>query len=1057
MALKFIFGKPGTGKTTLCLREIVARLDSTAPLYYLVPEQFSLQSERLLLDFLANQSPNRTAATQVQVLSFNRLAYRLFATVGGVPGKMADDLGKQMLLRKVLFEVADRLTYYKSAADKHGFVDSLLNTITEMNQYRVSATDLMQRAITDSEASPAMAAKLADIAEIANAYRQLVDGKYLLTDDMLEILCAKLYDMQNDPLPLLDGAYFWVDGFSGFTPQERLVLMYLAQRAKNVTVTLTTDLQSPNLSPPIITMGRLEKLARETGVVIEEHIQLDENFRHVKNGDLAFFVDNFTMLRMGKDLTSNIAAPLGASLSPDYADSRLQSDSAIKIISAPDRYAAVNTAASHIQQLVRHGNYRFRDIAILCGDRAKYEKVLQTTFDRLNIPLFVDTETDILSHPLTELIRAVLDIVVRNWSYEPVFRFLKTQMTGLPQQIVDVLENYVLEYGISSYRWRYPFSNPVAENAREQLHIILSDYTKSTNQSSDTVRNHSKRIFALLYSLDVPSNLQLWFDKATAAGDHNTARMHRQIWPKICEIFDKLVEMLGDEYVSIKDFAEILDAGFAQVGLGRIPPTTDQVVLGDIGRSRYPQIKAMIVLGANENSLPANPVQSGLFTDHERKTLRNTGVHLAAETMERVAESYYSLYLALSQPTEKLTVIYSEAETNGKPLRPSPIIPRLLQMFPAVQTEQALQISEYGNFLPPEQSKSLLSEKSIQDLYGDNLTTAASRLESFARCPFAYFMDYILQAKPRKRFEVLPTDLGNLFHDVLAEFTKKVWQAQGDEFTLSREEISHYVEEIIGILTQESNLYNDTARNRHILDKVQKVSTASIWALNEQINLGGFVPTLTEEKIVDIGGILLDNGKTLTLTGIVDRVDTLNVQNEEYIKIIDYKSGSTKFNIDEVRQGIQLQLMIYMNVLTKVRNAKPGGVFYFPVDDPLLLTDIMLDDETREAELLKQFKMSGVALAENEVIAGLDKTLAPGVTSKVIPVALNKDGRFKKSTQPATLALEEFTALGHEVDAKIKELGERLTGGDISAVPYEMGARSPCNYCSFDAICGRKK
>jgi ATP-dependent helicase/nuclease subunit B len=234
------------------------------------------------------------------------------------------------------------------------------------------------------------------------------------------------------------------------------------------------------------------------------------------------------------------------------------------------------------------------------------------------------------------------------------------------------------------------------------------------------------------------------------------------------------------------------------------------------------------------------------------------------------------------------------------------------------------------------------------------------------------------------------------------------------------------------------------------------VSTASIWALCEHLKLGEYTPTAAEEQILTKDKIVLDNGKKLSLTGIVDRVDVLETGGETYVKIIDYKSGATKFNLDEVRQGVQLQLMLYMNVILAQRGAKPGGMFYFPIDDPILSTDIALSDEMREAGLLKQFKMSGVALAEDAVMAGLDKTLAPGVSSDVIPVGKNKDGRFSKASQGATLGLDEFLALGQEVDAVIKNLGQRMTCGDISAVPYTKGAKSPCQFCGYGAICRKK-
>ncbi|MCL2199601.1 MAG: PD-(D/E)XK nuclease family protein [Defluviitaleaceae bacterium] len=943
--MRFILGNPGTGKTTLCLQEIREKISTgeSAPLYYLVPEQFSLQSERLLL----SGADSREATTQVQVLSFNRLAFRLFSVLGGPPGKHADDLGKQMLLRKVLFEVGDELEFFKSAVDKHGFVSELTSTITEMNHYRVSVTDLTDRA---NDAPPALAAKLRDTALILKKYREAVTGRYLLTDEMPELLCQKLEAAADKPLHLLDGAYFWVDGFSGFTPQERQVLLHIHKRAAQVTVTLTADEKRKRLfRAPLETM---EKLGKAT-----EKITLDKTHRHAEN---------------------------------------------IQIITAHDKYAAVYAAAHHVLAL-REKGYRFRDIAILCGDRAQYEKILQTVFDRQKIPLFVDTEIDILSHPLTELIRAALDIPIKNYSYESVFRFLKTQLTQIPPDDIDILENYVLANGIHSYKWRYEFSDEIEKSAQAQVLSALAAFKKVRATSIATVKTHAGRVFDMLHSLNVPQTLQSWFEKHMREGDPATARIHGQIWPKLCEVFDKLVEILGDEKVTHKTFAATLDAGLCQVGLGRIPPTADQIVLGDITRSRYPQIRAMLVLGANDGALPPIPTQSGLLTEYERKILKNSALELAPENHHRINEQNYNLYCAISQPSEEL--IFIQTETAGKPLRPAPIIAEIKRLNPNIKTTPAPIPAEYAAsstsvfFAPVVLAQSPAS--GLQTLY-----TSASRLENFARCPFAYYMNYILNARVRKLYEVLPSDLGGIFHDVIADFTRS------QNFNLTREEINAAVGHLVEGLNLEDSIFHSTARNKHILNKVQNVAAASCWALCEQIKRGEYSPQLIEQEIT--ANIALGGGKSLSLSGRVDRVDILKTPDADLIKVIDYKSGSGKFSKEEALKGVQLQLMLYMDAILKTRkNAAPGGIFYFPVDDPIINADEALDEKTREENIFKAFKMSG----------------------------LEADNTF-----------EQFSG---EVNAKVKDLGTRLFGGDITAVPFTKGQKSPCRYCKFSSVCGK--
>jgi len=1062
MSLQFILGPPGAGKTFFCLSQIEAALPGDRPLYYLVPEQFSLQSEKLLLQ-------NRTATTRVQVLSFNRLAYRLFAILGSPPGQALDDLGKHMLLRKVLLDLTDELVFYKRAADKHGFVHSLAATITELNHYCISSEDLRLRS---EQMGPSFGAKLQDLALIVGRYRAGVSGRYLPADDMLELLVQKLAEVKGDFKPLAK-AVIWADGFSGFTPQERQVLLHLMKIGADVKITLTTREKpshprpDPLFTTPRETERKLTALAARAHIPVMPPLYIEENHRHAQNSGLAFFTKNFTMRpRAGTTGGHNTG---------------------IEILSAPDRYAAVYAAAHKILTWVNAG-HRFRDIAIVCGNRGHYEKTLTTAFQRLGIPLFVDTEIDILSHPLTELIRGALSILINNWNYEAVFRFLKTGMTGLDTDTIDILENYVLKHGISGYKWNYPFgadTTTPAEAGRLHLQGALSVFGGA--KSKDTIKNFSLKVFQMLYDLQVPQTLEGLFDRHMAAGDPATARIHKQVWPKICEVFDKLVEILGDENVKLETFAGILDAGLNQVGLGRIPPTVDQVVLGDMGRSRYPQIKAMLVLGANEGSFPPIAPSPGLFTEDERRHLQNSDIELAPDNLARINDQYYALYCTLSQPSRQLTFIYAEGEPVGAVLRPSHVL-RRIQTLLGLEPAKAPQLREYDPIPAPDYEPPAVLA-SAGDIYGETIITAASRLEAFARCPFAYFLNYLLLVRPRQRHQVLPTDLGHLYHDVLARFTNSIAAGETDAMNLSRDDINTLAKQLIIEVTPEGLAFHASARNRHILSKAEGICAASIWALCEHIKRGQFTPIGAEIGFGPGGpqlgngesglnpskGLTLENGRNLLLTGRIDRADLLKGDSgEQYVRIIDYKSGNARFDISEVEQGIQLQLMLYINELIKNPEIltqhlttestqstlsegpiHPAGVFYFPVDDPIIDTDGDLSPTAINEALLKRFRLSGVALTGETILGGMDKGLAPGGDSTVIPVKMNKDGNLSKTSKATMLEPEDFAKLAQAAEDKVKELAQRMTEGDIEANPCNNGVNSPCRYCSYGAICGK--
>ena len=1016
MPLQFILGQPGSGKTSFCVEEILTQMKiaSPPPLYYMVPEQFSLQSERLILSYTS-------AATKVQVLSFNRLAFRLFSAMGGLPRNLVSDLGKQMILRKTLLDVAGELEYYKSSLDKLGFIDSLSKTITEFTRYQVDISELLHHT---EKSSPALYSKLRDTELILKGFRKNIKAGSVLTDDVLGILSERLKDFEGEEVKLLEGAMFWVDGFSGFTPHERAVLLALMKRCAKVAITFTIN-DELSLAPRE-TMGMLLNNARNNEVEVMPDVLLGENHRHKKAHMLEHFVKYYPQPVM-------------------YTGSHNE----VEVIAGSDSMSECHIAAAKIIEWVGSSEMSFRDIAILCGDRVKYEKPLQRIFDRLNIPLFVDTEISILSHPLTELIRSVIDMPIRNKNHESVFRFLRTGLTGIPIETIDILDNYVLEKGIKSFRWRYKFNDPRAEEGRLLFHRSIEIFDKIGSDYKDTVVNFVRRVFELLDRLDIKSRLQQMIDDHIQKGDPATAGIHRQIWPTLCEVFDKLVEVLGEETLTLKEFGMVLDAGLGQVGLGRIPPSLNQVILGDIMRSRYPEIKAMIVIGANEGSFPPIPKDQGVFTDFERTMLQQK-FELAPSNLMQYSELLYNIYSAMSQPVERLVVTYAEVATGGKLCKPSMFLKTLVNMFPGLVVQSPPALSEYGELSGKTKSADILASGTADLIYGKTIVTSATRLESFSKCPFAFFMNYVLNAYPRKEHQVLHSDLGTIFHNVITGFVTKLREGQGSD-GLDRASIGDMVHTLTQNTSLENEVLHSSARNRHVLAKVTRVASASCHALWEHINSGVYEIAMTEGSL-QITTTL--NESDVRLSGRVDRVDTFRADDgTEYVKIIDYKSGRADFDHDEVRKGVQLQLMLYLNALLEGgSNKKPGGVFYFPIDDPIIHTNERLSDEERERALLKEFRMSGIV--SEEALDYMDQNLGASGESNVISVKKNKDGSISKASGKTVIQHEEFMRLANEAKEKMAEILIRMKSGDISAKPYKSGKYSPCTYCNYDAVCG---
>jgi ATP-dependent helicase/nuclease subunit B len=1098
MSLRYVLGLPGSGKTNLCMEEILKKdaEPGARPVIFIVPEQYSMQAEKNLV-----QKSAASAVAKAQALSFQRLAFHLFSKTGLPKGAFLDDTGKSMLLRKIVLDLRSRLVFYGKASDKKGFIDGLSRVITEFYQYGIKPDDLKK--MEGAAESESLRSKISDLSMIFQNYIDVMKDRYFSMDATLDFIPDKISESD-----FLDGANVWIDGFHGFTMQERKILTQIMRKAERVTVTAIADEKAASF-PALpdydffyetkLTLNKLTTLAREENIAVEEPVFLQ---RKSFFPEMDFFIKNYFKRRVA--VYPKSALPAG-----------------FKIIAAKDREEEVAAAAEHIVELSRDKGFRYRDVAVLASDVNSYEKILRRVFDQFGILLFVDIKSDILSHPLTELIRSAVDIASKHWSYESVFRFLKTDMTGIPMEDIDLLENYVLEYGVKGRQWQleeWKHGDGLEDImvVKEQVQQALYPFVKDASNRKETVKTFAARLYAMIEHLKVPLTLEKWIQEAAFAGDNEAARRHSQIWGKINAVFDKMVEILGDEKTTVPEFAKILDAGLATANMGVIPPSVDQVVMGELTRSRLPEVKTLIVLGANDGMLPKLSSDDSFFSDDERLFLQSQGIETAHESKRRIGEEQFLLYCGLAKPQEQLVLSYS-LTSGGKPIRPSSVLVKLMKMYPGLVPEQyapeetvtlarpmigrmgallkrhmsgeellpvqkdayailkkdevyTLTIDKFEEFIRSSGTPKKLGRETAGKLYGKEISTSISRLEKYAECPFGYFLTYNLKARERKIYAVSSIDAGNLFHNVLERFSQMVVEERKSWKELDNAAIGEMVDLCIDEISPEvgASIFTSAARLVYMLKRIRRICKRSIWALSEHIKNGSFTPlgseiSFTPSSPLSAIELSLNGERKLLLTGRIDRIDIMESGGRRYVKIIDYKSGSKRFDLDDVYFGTQLQLLIYLNAF--IKNAAeyfgdeaemetlPGGIFYFNINDPII--DFQEDVEAEGAKekleklILKTFKMTGLVLSDDEAINGLHQGLSGA--SDIIPVSIKKDGTLGARSSAAEA--EEFKDIQQSVEEKIIELGNDIASGKIDAFPYKKGQKTACEYCLFGAIC----
>lgn len=975
MGLKLILGRAGSGKTRCCLEDIRKRLRQSPagrPLILLLPEHATFQVERELA-----ATPGLGGFARAYVFGFRRLAHRVLLEAGGAVRPHITELGKKLVLSRLLMKEQKKLKVFQRAANQRTFAETLAGMIQEFKTYAVSPQQLEQ--FREQAGESPLADKLQDLSLLYQDFAEFLQDRYTDPEDYLSLLADKVARSA-----LIPGAEVWVDGFTWFNPQETAVLAQILGCAAGVTVTLClADAQSPEHSSETALLHRqwetrrkLLDLARSLNISVEEQ-QLTGCGRFVLRPLLAHLEQRFftypTLLFSG--------------------ESR-----GLVLVEAANRRVEVEGIARDIIRLCREEGYRWRDIAILLRDGESYADIVETVLTDYEIPFFNDRQRQPVHHPLAELLRSSLEVLTGRWRYDAVFRCLKTDLFPLCRDEIDELENYVLEFGIRGSRWtsEEPWNfvrrlsldedAEINDDRQEQLDRIngirrkavrpLADFAAQVKQAAD-VRAVTTALYQLLLELEVPEKLAQWADKAEAAGDLEQAGEHRQMWDSVIQLLEQLVETCGDEQMDLAAYADLVNDGLEGLKLSLIPPGLDYVTVSPLAQTSVANLRAVYVPGVNDGVLPMRGRGEGILTDAERTRLAQAGLELApGATADTFAERFL-VYTALTRAGEYLWVSYPLADEEGKGLSPSLVIKRLkelagvnvkslpLEPRPGREKEYlartrpglsalAVSLRQYKNhekisplwrdvynwtrqrpaltatlrrslagLFHSNQEKNLPGELSacLYPRYG-RLRGSVTRFESFRACPFKHFAQYGLSLKERAVFRLQAPELGRFFHAALKSFGDKMQAAGRSWGSVGDTEYQAICREIVNELAPklQNEILLSSEQHKHLLGRLERTVERSVHRLVEFDRVSRFKPVALERVFGRGKDSLpplvyrLKNGTTLEISGQIDRLDEAEKDGRKYILVIDYKSGGAWLKLTEVFYGLRLQLLTYLLV-----------------------------------------------------------------------------------------------------------------------------------------------
>ncbi|MFC2949961.1 helicase-exonuclease AddAB subunit AddB [Virgibacillus sediminis] len=990
MGLRFLLGRAGTGKSGRTMDEIKEKLlddPKGAPIFYLVPDQMTFQQEYSLFN-----DPSIQGSIRAQVVSFSRLAWRILQETGGGTRQFISSVGMQMMLRKIIEEKQGDWQVFQKAMEKQGFLGQLEGMITEFKRYDIPPEALRMQIddirgyVHQEPGEEPLARKLEDLLYIYDRLTEALKDQYIDSEDQLRLLAEKIRESS-----LLEGAEVYMDGFHSFTPNELIVVEELLKKCKCVTITLTMDPEKEGdvneldlFYQTVETYHTLQEMARESGIPFDgtEVLKPEEG----RFSDRPFFahLERYFDVR---------PAPVFEGSSP------------VHIAEAVHPRAEVEGAAQEILRLVREEGYRYRDIAVFIRQTETYHDLIDTVFRDHDIPVFIDEKRTMLNHSLIEFIRSILDIVEGNWRYDAVFRALKTgfipaydKECPLTDDAIDELENYVLEYGIrsrdswfSEEEWVFQrfrgFDQAAQTDAEKETQRRINKYRRQATSAlksfdekirrADTVRELCEITYLLLEELEIPGQLERTREQYDEKGEIEKGREQDQVWDAVIQLFDEIVEMAGEEKMSLSTFRKALDAGFETLKFAHVPPTMDHAIVGTIDHSRISGIKCSFLLGVNDGVWPMKPAADGMINEQERELLQEHGLKLADTSRRQLLDDWFYMYTTFTSAKDKLWISYPLSDEEGKSKMPSQLIKRVEDLFPVccdhillqdpdelveadrfittpVKTRSALTAQlarslkgypvkpvwrhvlnwyignheKYGTTytilqsLHYENKPVNLSSDTAEKLYPKQVKASVSRLESYYSCSYQHFAKYSLGLDERKTYKLDAPDIGQLFHEALKTITEWIQQEGRDFAQLTKSDTNSYARKAVGNLAPilQNQILRSSNRYKYIQQKLEQVIARAAFVLSEQARQSNFSPVGLElgfgvnEQLPPLS-MPLKNGYELMLRGRIDRVDKALTSDNLLLRIIDYKSSSKGLSLLEVYYGLALQMLTYLDVV----------------------------------------------------------------------------------------------------------------------------------------------
>ena len=1088
MGLRIIYGKPGTGKSSYCFSEISNLIDKEKKIFIITPEQFSFTAERKLMEAVKSK-----AVVNAEVITLSRMAYRVLSEIGGNNKTNLSKCGKAMLIYSILSQSKSELKFLGKSDEN---IELSMTAITEFKKHGVSVANLKEEIEKTDDVY--LKTKLSDMAIIYENFENKICENYIDETDLLTVLANNLEQSE-----LVKNSIIYIDEFAGFTYQEYEVIKELIKLAKQVNITMCVDNLEYNTNPDTdiyysnkITLKKILNLAEENQFKLEKPIFLDKQYRF-KNKELKYLSDNIYNIKSTK-YEKNVEN--------------------IKIFLAKNQYSEIEEIAKKIKTLVRENKLRYKDISIITKNIESYASLVRAIFNKYEIPVFIDEKRDLNQNIIVQYLLAILEVLNKNFANEAVFGYIKSGFCDIEKEEIFKLENYCNKWGIKQSKWKRDFKYDLeSENKRQETErlneirkFIINPLLKLQEniKKEKTAKNITKVLYQFMQEQNIDEKITRKIEKLEEKKLVDLISEYKTSYKVIMDVLDEIVLIFQEDNMTIDKYSKILKIGLKNSGLGKIPGTQDQVIFGDVDRSRSHKVDTVFIIGLNDGNFPSVNKDEGFLNDADREKLKKDGIELAKGTIDKLYEDNFNIYKTFTTAENQIYLSYSSSDSDGKSLRPSIFINKIKNIFPNIKEESDIINKKYEivnktityeelieniallgnkkeiddiwyeiyqyykkqndwNTKLTDDLKGLnysnlpdnIKKENIEKLYGNTLNTSISRLEKYRSCPFSYYLQYGLKLREKEQLKIQSFNTGSFMHETIDEFFEYVKQ---EDLNLAELEEKQILEIVSKIIDEDLNLsknfiFTATAKYKVLVRRLKRIVSKALKYIIETIIHSDFSIEGTEVEFSKKGEykpilLQLENGKKIEITGKIDRIDTSTQNDGKYLRIIDYKSSAKNIDLNEVYAGLQIQLLTYTDAIIKQEDIMPAGIFYFSLLEQMVKAEKRMSDGEIEDMIRKNFRMKGLIIADVKIIKMNDNTLESG-SSKLVPAALTASGTVNEKWTNG-VKKEEFKILQDYIYKTIKDIAKEILSGKIDMKPYYKKGKTPCEYCEYKPICG---